>query len=415
MSSNYGGKFAKLERMAAEKSFFDFAFGHIIGKLNELTALVTRTVISLRTKVDKNKIVFMHYDNKYQCNPKYICEKLLEQNKGYDIVFVVTPELAEEFPSSLPKGVRTVKINSLEHFYDLATARIWVDNALCCPLSFVMKKPGQVLINTWHGSLGLKKITGVPDPKWRLGAKIAGRITNYMISNSAFETEVFRSTYWGDPKIKVLEYGHPRSDVLFCDDKKKAEIRKKVCRHYGIPEDTSLILYAPTFRNDMGLKYYDIDHRQVIAAAKERFGGNWKMICRYHIKVADKLKNRRTDDDILDGNSYGDIQELMTVCDMGITDYSSWICDYVLGSGAGFLYAPDLKAYGKERGFYYPLDETPFPLSENNDELIRNILTFDKEKYEEKRQAFLKARGCREDGRAAERVAALINKIMKKK
>ena len=173
MSSNYGGKLAKPERMAAEKNFFDFAFSHVIGKLNELTALVTRTVISLKTRVDKNKIVFMHYDNKYQCNPKYICEKLLEQNKGYDIVFVVSPELAEEFPSPLPEGVRTVKINSLEHFYELASAKIWVDNALCCPLSFVMKKRGQVLINTWHGSLGLKKITGVPDPKWRLGARIA--------------------------------------------------------------------------------------------------------------------------------------------------------------------------------------------------------------------------------------------------
>ena len=384
MSSNYGGKLAKLERQMAEKSFIEFVFGHFIGKLDEFTALVSRTVISLKSRVDKNKIVIMHYDNKYQCNPKYICEELLRQNKGYDIVYVVTPELAEEFPSPLPEGVRTVRINSLEHFYELATAKVWVDNALCCPLSFVMKKRGQVLINTWHGSLGLKRITGVPDPKWRLGAKIAGRITDHMISNSAFETEVYRSTYWGDPKIKVHEYGHPRSDILFCNDKKRSELKKKVCAHYGIPEDTSLILYAPTFRNNMSLKYYDIDCLSVTAAAKERFGGEWKMICRYHIKVADKMK-RRSNTDILDGNSYEDIQELMTACDIGITDYSSWICDYVLGRGNGFIYAPDLKAYDKERGFYYPLEETPFPIAKNN------------------------------DGHAAERVVALINKVMKKK
>ncbi|WP_295155894.1 CDP-glycerol glycerophosphotransferase family protein [uncultured Ruminococcus sp.] len=412
MGSNYGGKLEKLERQMAEKSFFEFVFGHFIGKLDELAALASRTVISLKSRVDKNKIVFMHYDNRYQCNPKYICNELLRQNKGYDIVFVVRPEIADEFPSPLPKGVRTVKINSLEHFYELATARIWVDNALCCPLSFVLKKRGQVLINTWHGSLGLKKITGVPDPKWRLGAKIAGKTTDYMISNSAFETQVYRSTYWGDPKIKVLEYGHPRSDILFCGEEKKRRLKRKVCRHYGIPEDTSLILYAPTFRNDMSLRYYDLDHAAVLAAAKERFGGEWKILDRYHIKVADKLKKRRPDPDILDGNSYEDIQELMAVCDIGITDYSSWICDYILGSGAGFIYAPDLSKYDKERGFYYPLEETPFPIAENNRDMVKNILTFSKEQYAEKRSSFLEKRGCREDGRAARRVAALINRIM---
>lgn len=417
MNGNYGTRLGKLERNMAEKNFVRFALGHFFGKLDELAALIARTAVSLRSRIDKNKIVFMHYDNKFQCNPKYICEELLRQNVKYDIVFVVTPELADEFPSALPEGVRTVRINSLEHFYELATAKVWVDNALCCPLSFVKKKKGQVLINTWHGSMGLKKITGVPDRKWRLGAKIAGSTTDFMISNSDFETTVYRTTYWQDPRIRVLEYGHPRNDILFCSDEKRAQLKKKVCGHFGIDEDTSLILYAPTFRNTGDISCYDIDCERVVNAAKKRFGGKWKMICRYHIKVADRLANMkkiRNNSDILDGNSYEDIQELLAVCDMGVTDYSSWICDFVLTGRPGFIYANDLEKYDKERGFYYPLEETPFPISVSNDELERNILSFDSEQYVKDVKSFLEARGCHEDGSASRRVAALIKKVMEK-
>lgn len=417
MSSNYGGRLSKLERQSAEKNFVGFVLGHFFGKLDELAALITRTIISFRTKIDKNKIVIMHYDNMYQCNPKYICEELLRENRGYDIVFVVKPEIADAVPSPLPEGVRTVKINSLEHFYELATAKVWVDNALCCPLSFVRKKKGQILINTWHGSMGLKKITGVPDRKWRLGARIAGKNTDFMISNSDFETRVYRTTYWQDPKTRVLEYGHPRNDILFCDESRRAQLKKKVCEHFGIDDDTRLILYAPTFRNSMDISAYDIDYERVMSAAEKRFGGKWKMINRYHIKVADKLDNLgvlKNNEDVLNGNTYDDIQELLAVCDMGITDYSSWICDFVLTGRPAFIYASDLEKYDKERGFYYPLTETPFPIASDNDMMEANIIGFDSEKYSSDRDSFLEARGCREDGKASRRVAALIRKVMER-
>ena len=396
----------------AEKNFSKYVLGVKISPLDNVLALAARQYISFTGRIIKNKIVFVHYDYKYQCNPKYICEELLRQHKGYDIVYAVKKDSSGNVPE-LPKGIRAVEINTYEFFRELATARLWVDNALNCPLSFVPKKHGQVLINTWHGSLGLKKITGVPDRKWQLAAKTAGRITNFMISNSAFETEVFRSTYWNDPKVRVVEFGHPRNDILFCDKKKKAELKRKVCRHFGVDEDTDLILYAPTFRNSGSTEYYDIDIPRVLAAAKERFGGSWKMLCRYHIKVADKMQ-RTASEDILDGNSYEDIQELMTVCKIGITDYSSWICDQVLGSSYGFIYAPDLDEYDSERGFYYPLQETPFPIARDNDELINNILGFDSAHYERRRQVFLKTRGCHEDGKASKRTVKLINKIMGK-
>ena len=44
----------------------------------------------------------------------------------------------------------------------------------------------------------------------------------------------------------------------------------------------------------------------------------------------------------------------MLIADVGITDYSSWICDYLLTKKTGFIFATDMQNYNTERGFYYP-------------------------------------------------------------
>ena len=119
-------------------------------------------------------------------------------------------------------------------------------------------------------------------------------------------------------------------------------------------------------------------------------------------------------DSIIDVTMYQDIQELLASADIAITDYSSCIFDFMLTKKPGFIYATDIEEYNTERGFYYPLEETPFPIARNNEELIQNILNFDNEKYQQKVEKFLKDKGCIEDGHASERVVELIKEIINK-
>ena len=116
------------------------------------------------------------------------------------------------------------------------------------------------------------------------------------------------------------------------------------------------------------------------------------------------------DERILSATVYPDIQELIVAADVGITDYSSWICDFMLTGRPGFLYTPDLADYDQERGFYYPLSETPFPIAETNDELEEKILSFDEAAYAVKNEQFLEARGCKENGTAAKQIVEIIKK-----
>ena len=104
----------------------------------------------------------------------------------------------------------------------------------------------------------------------------------------------------------------------------------------------------------------------------------------------------------------------MVVADAFITDYSSCIYDYVLTRRPGFIYATDISQYNNERGFYYPLEQTPFPISTNNKELLKNIENFDENLYLKKIDQFLLEKGCIDDGHASERIAEKIAQIMGK-
>jgi Putative glycosyl/glycerophosphate transferases involved in teichoic acid biosynthesis TagF/TagB/EpsJ/RodC len=105
---------------------------------------------------------------------------------------------------------------------------------------------------------------------------------------------------------------------------------------------------------------------------------------------------------------------LMLAIDIGITDYSSWIYDYILTRKAGFIFAPDLDVYDDFRGFYYPIDETPFPISRSNAELVKQIKKFNNEKYQKKIDKFLIERGCFEKGDASKRTVEKIKELMQK-
>ena len=115
---------------------------------------------------------------------------------------------------------------------------------------------------------------------------------------------------------------------------------------------------------------------------------------------------------IVDATAYPDIQELLVYADVVITDYSSCIFDYMLSGRPAFIYAPDLEQYNTERGFYYPLEETPFAIAKNMDILEERIETFDQHVYAAEVERFLASKGCMEDGQAARRVADLIMEVI---
>ena len=63
------------------------------------------------------------------------------------------------------------------------------------------------------------------------------------------------------------------------------EIYKNVKERFGIPDHVKICMYAPTFRDDRDLSPYKLDYERLIRALSLKFGGEWIIFSRFHLKV----------------------------------------------------------------------------------------------------------------------------------
>lgn len=344
------------------------------------------------TPIQPNKIIFNHFGGiGYGCNPKYIAEEIIKRKLPYELVWICkNKEIINSI--ELPAGMQKTIYGTGDCLKQLSAAKIIISNVHLNKLISLgwEKKEGQKYIQTWHGALGIKKIDNSVNndnnkffnKNWVTLAQQDTLATDYMISNSTFEDDVYREGLSWDKQI--FKFGHARNDVFFYDDEQKQQIRKKVCEKLNIPENKKILLYAPSYRDDASLDCYNINFAELKTKLSQKFGADWQIIIRLHPNIAQKdlitaLFYPFTD--FINATQYSDIQELLIATDIGITDYSSWMFDFMLSKKPMLIYADDSEKYNTERGFYYPLEETPFPVAKNNSELLNNIEKFDIENF----------------------------------
>ncbi len=373
-------------------------------------------ITSRRKPIAPNKIVIITSRGEFDCNAKWIARELLRRRLPYQLVWTIRKKVPTE---QFPRDITLVYRQSQEFYHHIATAKVIIDNSIGMTLLGYTKKKGQVLIETWHGSLGIKRFAADSnkDRHWVSLARRESRMTDYIISNAHFEDTIYRESFW--KTTPILRLGHARNDIL-CEQGtwRLRNIRYQVFEYFSLdpsPEaDIRLCLYAPTFRDDGDLTPYQLDYAWLKRALEVRFGGNWVVLTRFHFMVFKHLKKYTFPEGVVDASRYPDIYELLTCVDVGITDYSSWICDYMLTRRPGFLFATDMAEYEKkDRDFFYPLDTMPFPLALDNCQLIENILNFDYDTFVPACHRFLEEKGCVDDGHASERIADAIEAIMR--
>ncbi len=355
--------------------------------------------------IRNNKIFVSNFVGKgFSDSPRYICEELLKNSKKYDIVWAVNA-----LNDSMPTGIRRVRMGSIRYIYEMCTARIWIDN--CRKAYYARKRKGQFYIQTWHGSIALKKCEKDAleslSQGYILDALNDSKMVDVFTSSSKWTTEFFKNSFWYDGEI--IECGLPRTDEFFkSPDAAIAEVYK----FYNLNPEVHLILYAPTFRGNGGIENYLSDYVKIIDAAERKWGGEWKLLVRLHPNMQKKQSEIKYGNKILNGSVFGEINKLIVSCDLLITDYSSCMFDAMLIKKSVILFACDIQAYMEDRGSYFELEELPFPLAENEDELISKIILFSESDYYNKIQTFSDELGLIEDGHASERICALIEDIV---
>lgn len=358
-----------------------------------------------RMPIDKKKVLFSsYYGRGYSDSPKAIAEALLQSGADVKLCWLVK---SEEEAATLPSGVTPVdQNNALARIMAYSTSRVWVDN---CRKYVPHKRKGQVYMQVWHG-FALKMIEAdapqALEDEYIRGSKNDSAMTDVIVSGSGFMSGLYRNSFWYDGE--VAELGTPRNDIFFGDA--CVALEKKVRSALKLPAGRRLALYAPTFRADQNLGCYTLDAQRLLSACERRFGGQWTVLIRLHPNIAGKSAGLFPYDGekLVDATAYPDMQELLAGADLLITDYSSSMFDYALTGKPCVRFALDVESYTRERNFYFPLTELPFPMARSNDELEELILRYDQDQWSGKWEQFKSDNGFREDGQASVRCARWI-------
>ena len=350
----------------------------------------------------RNIAVFSAFEGKtYGDNPRAVYEEMIRRNLPLKYVW-----LMRDKDQKVP-GAITVKPNSVRGAYYLSVACLWVD---CTRKSeWVIKRDNQFYLQTWHGDVALKRIEeDAIDGLSRQYVNAAihdSKQVDLMISGSTFGTQLFRRAFWY--KGEVLELGTPKSDSLFAD---KYEVRAKIKEAFGIPANSKIVLYLPTFRSDGSTKAYFDDFDGLIQVLNKKTMGDWVAIRKLHPNVAAvRAGDEGNNQTVIDAGPVHSTNELIAASDLVITDYSSCMFDALEIGIPTILFASDLDDYGKERGFYFDFRDMPFPIAHTNDELERAISSFDLGEYVESATVFRDSIGFINDGKASERV---VNELL---
>lgn len=348
------------------------------------------------------------FGKSYSDSPKYLYE-YLQKTRGdkYRYIWV----LNQKSPALAKSGRHTrVKMNSLRYVYYASRCGYRIFNVR--QPAWNKKRPGVVFLETWHGT-PLKKlafdmddITSASQNHKTLFYK-HGREWNYLISANRFSTDVFERAFVFD-RDKILEYGYPRNDILYADN--KDEIAAEVKKELGIPEGKRVILYAPTWRDN---QFYDRGKYKFTLALdlgrlQKEFGKDSVVLLRTHYYIADILDLTEYEGFVYNGSQYEDVSRLYLASDICITDYSSVFFDFANLKRPILFYAYDFDEYADEiRGMYMDMEkELPGPILRTNDAVVEALHNMDaitrtyQARYEEFYQRFCSV----DDGHASERV-----------
>ncbi|MCQ9386235.1 bifunctional glycosyltransferase/CDP-glycerol:glycerophosphate glycerophosphotransferase [Brevibacterium moorei] len=314
----------------------------------------------------------------------------------------------------VPDGAVPLVVGTDAWMKALATSRVLVNNNNFP--HYFRKGVNQYYIQTWHGT-PLKQIGNDVPPanlslRYRsLMKKEAEKEWDLLLAQAEWSGKTLSSAFGYSGE--VFANGYPRNDSLN-DPERALEANNRVRDLYDIPANNTVVLYAPTWRDNLKdasgrySRVYNLD----LQSAVKKLGSKFTILYRGH---ANSLNSNAKDlpAGVIDVSAHTDVNDLISTSDMMITDYSSIMFDYVTtGKPISFL-VPDLEQYrDSTRGFYFNFEESaPGPLFRSTPDTIDWIQrtansAFDADfKYAEFRSSFAPF----DDGKAGERLVKSIS------
>lgn len=262
--------------------------------------------------------------------------------------------------------VSFVRRGSFDYWRVLSTAGYLINNATFPPA--FGKRPGQVYLNTWHGTplkhMGFDMPNGAIESANTLRNLLAA---DYVLAANPFMAETMyedayrlRNVYQG----QIIEEGYPRIDRQRLTPAQEADVRTELAQRGIELNGRRVILFAPTWRGtSFSNPSDDLDALAAqVDALQSRVGDDSVVLLKTHQVVHALASSRPALRSILLPNSIP-TNVLLGAAAALVTDYSSIFFDYLATGRPIVFFTPDADDYSAARGTYLPLDELPGPVT----------------------------------------------------
>lgn len=346
--------------------------------------------------------VFVHI---FKCNEKRILIASNTKNELYGNLQYIYQELQK-----YDYDIQLLMINkanfwkrrlyNLKLLYYVATSKyILIDDFF--PIMYVLKiRKGSKFIQVWH-ALGAFKRVGYS----RKDIGNENSITHKNYTDTIMSSESIVENYaeaFGISKEKVHPIGIPRTDLFF-NQEEMEKIKARLYEKYSNLKNKRVILFAPTFRGS-GRKSAHYPKEYInLEKIYQNLQENDVFIIKMHPFIKNKIViEEEYQDKMMNLTDYGDINDLLLITDVLITDYSSVIFEYSFMERPIIFYVPDLEEYNNSRSFYYDYSEYIYgSVAKTQEELLNAIENpkLDIEKQKKFKEKFLNQ--C--DGKSTQR------------
>ena len=298
----------------------------------------------------------------------------LETRGGYEIKSLLKPSI---------QAKRSLR-EQLDMVYYLATSKYILLDDYYPQIYKYSIRPGVEVIQLWHATgafktFGFSRLGKKGGPTVR--SKNHRNYTKAIVSSAQIKRHYAEA--FGISEDRVIATGVPRTDIFFDETYKQAKCSELYAK-YPMLKDKKVIMFAPTFRgNGQKTAHYPFEQLDV-AKLYESFGEEYVIVMKLHPFIKDvPVWDEKYEDFILDLSHEREINDLLFVSDLLITDYSSVCFEYALLNRPMIFFAYDLEEYIASRDFYYPYEAfVPGPIVKSTEELIEVIQTgnFEEEK-----------------------------------
>lgn len=338
----------------------------------------------------KNKILFLSRQTNQVSLEYSMLIKELSKNDNIEIV-TITKKIERNLKSYIFNFFLLFK-----QMYHLGTSKVVITDGYSVPISILKHRKDLIIIQMWHANGIIKKIgLQTLEKRSKKQKKLAIKMNmhknyNYVISSSKHSSVVFSKAFNVNLK-NILNFGTPMLDYIYY---KKNDKSKEIKEKYNL-YDKKIIVYLPTYRKNM------IDYNILL---KNIDFNKYYLVMKKH--PVDKLNI--IDDRIIMINDYI-AEDLISVADYVISDYSNVVFESILSNKKTFCYIYDYEEYKKDFGLNIDIKKQFKYAFYNITDLVENL---DNDYNMQYALHFTKKYVENFDGKCTDRIISFIEKIM---